>query len=340
MPVTIEESFCNGIGYRRSLMGQGRQYRIGSFNVNRLSRSTATRLRAQNIADIIRHEQMDLVALQEVLDEDALHPVCSCLGTGWESVWLNSRPKKGMKDVDHDPGGEGYAFLWDRRRFRKVQSGLLDGNMENFEPCIYTRYKVNRQEGFEELIRDPVYGRFTPQGLGGGNFELRLICTHIRYNGLDEESDRFFWKMRQNEFDVLTRSLYPMLADMVYGIQMPAYTILLGDYNMNLKRLWTKKPYIDTPDDGIRLDDKRIVTVQDQLTTLKRPKKADEETRGYKHNYDHFSYDKNKLSCLHPFVSRVDVVGSSYYSAFYDNYDLYREEISNHIPIVMTITPG
>ena len=321
-------------------MGQGRQYRIGSFNVNRLSRSSATRFRAEQIADIIMHEQMDIVALQEVLDEDALHPIKSCLGSGWESFWLNSRPKKGMRDYDHDPGGEGYAFLWDRRRLRKVHADTMDGKDGNFDPCIYNRYAVNRKKGQQELIRDPVYGRFTPQGLGGGNFELRIICTHIRYNGLDEESDRFLWPMRQNEFEVLTQTLYPMLADMVYGAQMPSYTVLLGDYNMSLKRLWTKKPYIDTPDEGIVLDEKRIITVQDQLTTLKKPKKKDETTRGYKHNYDHFSYDMNRFKAVQPHVERVDVVGSSYYTAFYDNYDRYRDEISDHVPVVMTITPG
>ena len=321
-------------------MAHGKQYVIGSFNVNRLSRSTATRYRAEQIADIIFHEEMDLVALQEVQDADALMPVRSCLGQNWDGVWLWSRPKKGMRDPDHDPGGEGYAFLWDKRRLRKVHAAQLNGDLGTYEPCIYQQYHVQKAKGQEELIRDPVYGRFTPSGLGGANFELRIICDHIRYNGLDEESDHFYWPMRQNEFDVLTQSLYPMVEDAVYGVQMPAYTILLGDYNMSLRRLWTKKPYIDTPDDGIVIGEKRIVTVQDQLTTLKRPRKAGEDTRGYKHNYDHFSYDIKKLSAMHPAVERVDVVGKSYYTAFYDNYDRYRQEVSDHVPILMTITPG
>ena len=322
-------------------MGQGKQYTIGSFNVNRLARSTSTRVRAEQIAGIIRHEQMDLVAMQEVLDHDALLPILTCLGQSWESVWLNARPKKGMKDVDHDPGGEGYAFLWDRRRLRKMQTALLNGETENFEPCIYEKYAVKKGKGQQDLIRDPVYGRFTPSGLGGGNFEIRILCVHIRYNGLSEDSDRFYWPMRQNEFDVLTQTLYPMLEDAVYGAQMPAYTILLGDYNMNLKRLWTKKPYLDTPDEGIAIDDKVIVTVQDQLTTLKKPKKSMmETTRGYQHNYDHFSYDVKRLSALNPSHRRIDVVGSSYYTIYYDNYDRYRDEISDHLPIAITINPA
>ena len=321
-------------------MGHGREYQIGSFNVCQLSRSTSTRYRAMQIADIIRHEGMDLAALQEVRDADALIPIMTCLGSAWDKVWIQSRPKKGLRDVDHDPAGEGYAFLWDKRRLTKIQTVLLDGRKEDFEPGLIEQYRTDPDEGLEELVRDPVMGRFTASGLGGGNFEIRLICDHIRYNGLDEDRDRFFWPMRQNEFDVLTKSLYPKLEDTVYGSQMPAYTIILGDYNMNLMRAWTKKPYIDAPHDTVVVGDKKIVTVQDQLTTLKKQKKASEKTVGYAHNFDHFSYNVSRLSAVSPTCRRVDVVGTGYYSIYNGDYDRYRTEISDHLPIVLTIRPG
>ncbi|MBR4250433.1 MAG: hypothetical protein IKQ24_09800, partial [Verrucomicrobia bacterium] len=80
-------------------MGYGKQYTIGSFNVNNLSRSTSTRYRASQIADILRHEGMDLVALQEVIDADALIPIMASLGPHWDMIWINSRPKQGLFDV-------------------------------------------------------------------------------------------------------------------------------------------------------------------------------------------------------------------------------------------------
>lgn len=320
-------------------MGHGKEYIIGSFHVTDLSRSTSTRYRAQQIADLILHEGMDLVALQGIRDSDALTPILTCLGKSWNRSWLLSRPKKGIRDVDHDPRGEGYAFLWDTRRFRLLQSTLLNGDKKDAEPEICSKYRSGRDKGLETLPRDPVFGRFTASGLGGGNFELRLICTRILYNGIDEDHDRRFWPLRQNEFDVLTRQILPQIEDTVYGNQMPAYTILLGDYNMNLMCQWTKKPYIDTPAAGFREGDKQIITVQDQLTTLKKPKKAGETTVGYLHNYDHFSYNRNRLSALDPVSRRIDVVGNGYYSTYYGNYDRYREEISGHLPIVLVLRP-
>ena len=318
-------------------MGFGKKYIIGSFNVNGLSRSTATRYRSSRIADIIRQERMDLLAMQEVMDPDALKPVISALGGGWDMVFLQSRPKSGMLDVDHDPRGEGYAFLWDTRRLRKLHIDLLSGEEDTWEPQVYWKYHTNGAE--HTLIRDPVLGRFTPCDLGGGNFELRVLCNHIRYNGIDETRDHFFWPKRQQEFNVLMKTILPRVEDSVYGSQMPSYTILLGDYNMNLQRIWTKKPWIEVPSDGMIVGDKRIVTVQDQLTTLKKPKNSGDRTSGYQDNFDHFSYNVRRLSALQPACRRVDVVGSGTYPIYYGDYDRYREEISDHIPIVLEINP-
>ena len=294
------------------------------------------------IAEMIRHEGMDLVALMEVTDEDALTPVLTCLGPGWEKSWHLSRPKRGVSSADLDVVGEGYAFIWNKRRLARIQSTLLNGQKKDFEPVIYDRYNVHAQKGLKELVRDPLYGRFTPSGLGGGNFELRVICDHIRFNVFDNQKDRLMWGRRQNEFDVLTKVMYPRIEDMNYGSSMPAYTVLMGDFNLNLRRFWTGKPFIDTPQDGLIIGDKRILTVQDQLTTLKKPKDKNpqESTVGYQNNFDHFCYNANRLASMRPAYRRVDVMGTSYYTAYYGDYDRYREEISDHIPIVMTLTPS
>ena len=80
------------------------------------------------------------------------------------------------------------------------------------------------------------------------------------------------------EFNILTRVIYHNISDRRYGNNLPAYTIILGDYNLNLNRPWTKGPYlqenVEIDDAGIR---KHIITVQDQLTTLKAIKRDEKE---------------------------------------------------------------
>ena len=319
-------------------MGMGRTFVIGSWNTGGLSRMNCSLQKAGQMADIIRHEQMDIVGLCEVLDADALMTLVASLGRDWDFVWLQARPKRGFVDVDHDPNGEGYGFVWNRTRLSRISTVLLDGKEETYQPQIYGQYQVDKGRGQKELVRDPVLGRFTPQGLGGGNFELRLLLCHIRYNGIDEDKDRFFWPLRQNEFEVLTRTLLPKVEDATYGSNMPAYTMVLGDYNMNLMRAWTKKPYLEEPRDGYVFEDKVIVTVQDALTVLKKPKKGtDEKTVGYLHGFDHFSYNKNRLASMHPKVRRCDIMGDGYYAAYYGDFDRYRREISDHVPIVISL---
>lgn len=325
-------------------MGSGRTYVIGSFNLHNLSRNRATRDQAVQICNIIMHEGMDLIAMQEVLDDRALDNIMACLGYNWEKVWIQPTVRKGMEGVDKDPRGEGYAFIWNSKRLKKVDTILTNGQKRIYEPRIFNQYKIDRNAGQKDLIRNPLYGRFTPRDLGGGNFEIRLICTHIRYKGPKGESDPSHTQMRQNEFDVLTKALYPKLADRIYGDMMPAYTILLGDYNLNLNRGWTKSPYITEPvvilKDGT--NEKKIITVQDQLTTLKQPQKdnPDMSERGYASNYDHFSYDEIRLGTIHPRYRRVNVVGEKFYVRYFNDFDTYRKEISDHIPIIIELTPN
>ena len=45
------------------------KYKIGSINLKNLSKSTITKRDFEKIADIIRSEEFDIVALQEILSE-------------------------------------------------------------------------------------------------------------------------------------------------------------------------------------------------------------------------------------------------------------------------------
>ena len=49
--------------------GERVKYKIGSINLKNLSKSTITKRDFEKIADIIRSEEFDIVALQEILSE-------------------------------------------------------------------------------------------------------------------------------------------------------------------------------------------------------------------------------------------------------------------------------
>ncbi len=319
-------------------------YKIGSFNVCKLSfesnHEKQTRKNYEKIAEIIRVEKFDIVALQEVYSESAIRILIPFLGVGWDYRWITS--------LKGDPrAAEGYAYIWNSRRIQLV-STIADGNKRTFEPRIINQYKVDRQSGQIGIKRNPYYARFTPSGLpGGAFFEIRLINTHIRFKKGNDGSDLVDVSevaMRKNEFNILAKTVYQKISDKRYGDNMPAYTILLGDYNLNLKRPYTKSPYLE---EVIEINDgnihRKIVTMQDQLTTLKEvsdkesnmdPGSIGASGRGYANNYDHFTFDQNRfennvgIKC-----KRVDAV-RKYYG---DDFAKYRKEVSDHIPIEMEI---
>lgn len=317
-------------------------YKIGSFNLRNIGLSAFGNDRdLKVIAEIIKKEQFDVVALQEVLSEGKVFSnsnsqwskksILMELGNNWEFQWADVESK-------NDRRHEGYAFLWNKNRLRLATTKLLDGTIRTFNPRIC---KMNK----EEMIRRPYYARFTPQGKpGGSNFEIRLICVHTYY-GNDTKDDR---DKRQHEIDVLLKDIYPQIANRVYKEHCPAYTILLGDYNVELKRSWhsnllrTRKPaYLIADENDVvistRWDGMRIKTVQDQLTTLK--SKISEngsdqyDTRGYSNNYDHFSYEELRFEDVHMKVKRIDAVRK--YCG--DSFEKYYKTVSDHIPIMMEI---
>ena len=320
-------------------MGYGKTYIIGSFNVHNLSLKNCGIERAQAIAQIIKQSGMDLVALQEVLDDTVLKKIIGHLPHDrWEATKkLEPKPRKSTEALTKDWRGEGYAFIWNKTRLKKVET-TVNGAKRVYEPTIYNQYKIDKNAGQRELVRNPMYGRFTPNGLGGGNFEIRIICTHIRFNGPKGVDDPSFLTLRQNELNVLSKALYPKIADRIYGNMMASYTILLGDYNMNLKSI---------KDSSFELKDgsnvKNIVTVQDQLTTLKR--KQEEITNQINmsylaNNYDHFTYDSNHLGNINPRFQNVDVIGNSgYHSIYYLTPEKYLTEVSDHLPIIIKLSP-
>lgn len=163
--------------------------------------------------------------------------------------------------------------------------------------------------------------------------------------GVTVVSDLNDSRMRNNEYNVLMQAIYPKISDRSYGNFMPTYTIILAEYNMNLKRDWIvgqgrSSVYIDNEvifiSDGNEI--KQIKTVQDGLTMLKDPQNKengadDNPLRGYANNYDHFSYDIIRFSNANVTYRRVDAVRKY----FNDNFKEYRREVSDHIPIAIDI---
>lgn len=310
------------------------------------------------IARIIREENFDVVALQEVLSQGkaftapdyAKKSILMELGSDWDFAWADAQ-------AENDPRHEGFAFVWKKSRLR-LCSAKVETPYGETERIFYPRIcKVNH----EDMLRRPYYGRFTSNGIpGGANVEFRLICVHTFYGKADNLAER---EIRQHELDVLMKDIYPQITDRRYGDPMVAYTILLGDYNAEL---WTKESrkwqeplkqqrggkipaIMKTDEDGVvisnRYGGRAIKTVQDQLTTLK--SKSDEsedeefDTAGYSYSYDHFSYEEEKFKDVKIRVKRLTSAVNQYCKCDSNDYETdfekYYKTVSDHIPIMMEI---
>lgn len=331
-------------------------YRIGSFNLHNIGMSAFTNERnLEKIAEIIKDEALDIVALQEVLSEGKIFSkddvpsrskkkdLLTYLGgnNSWGFEWAYSG--------DESNRHEGYAFLWNRKRVGLATAEVVRYGKKTQRHYIPRMIKVNRSD----MKRQPFFARFVPNN---SNFEIRLLCVHTYY-GDDTAEDRM---IRQHELDVLMKEIYPQIADKNFQNAYPRYTILLGDYNAELvtddkrqaiiernayrRSQNTKIPmFMKTDGNGCvesELYGVKIKTTQDQLTTLKlkNPDSTDEkfEERGYASNYDHFSYDEDAIGDVinkDNKPQRIDLV-RKYYN---DDFEKYYKEISDHIPIVIEL---
>ena len=339
-------------------------YRIGSFNLRNLGFSVfdeTNKRDLKKIADIIRGENFDVVALQEVLSEGkaftlgdfgfAKKSILMELGRDqWDFEWAYA-------GGENDWRYEGYAFIWNKKRLRLCTTNVVTP-LGIQERTFYPRMlKISRNK----MLRMPYYARFTANGLPGGtNVEFRLICIHTYFGKNDDERDR---AIRQRELDILLKEIYPQITDRRYGYPMTAYTILLGDYNAEL---WTtdsskwlsflnnqkrfKPPAIMNTDlNGEVVSEKyngrKIKTVQYELTTLKRKPngKSGEvfDSGGFANSYDHFSYETDKFKDVKIHVKRIREAVTKYCKPFNGDYnsdfEKYYTTISDHIPIMMEI---
>lgn len=324
--------------------------RIGSLNCLDLSQYSDFKKDISLIARIIIREKFDVIALQEV-SKEGLGLVLTALNrTGGGQKW------EGCSDNND------YAFVWNAKHMTLPKTRLPSGQIRVFYPHVYNQYKRDPELKKLSIKRPPFYGRFQTNYPGLPKVELRLINTHIRFSkgkdGEEQAPTTGELLLRKFEFQALTRSIYYYVSDKVYGkpegesSPLTAYTILLGDYNMNLRRSGAGSSFLDNletvviPCGRSESRNKVIVTRQSELTTLKKQKDSDEQNAEqddeqnteqkaqiFANNYDHFSYDTNRFNGTRKRISRVNTVEK------YCNNDPQEhiKKISDHTPIKMSL---
>lgn len=320
------------------------EYRIGSFNLQRFGANAQKDF--EKIAQIIVEEQLDIVALQEIWSEGKgvermLENVVKYELYNWDmkcSSSSESSDREKVTDMVTNSGrGECYAYLWNKRRFKIVEFAKL-GKNRVFEPRIVNSLGSDVSVDCSFYARAPYYIRLQP--VYGGFFELRLLNIHIFYGDLSLSSVQ----KRQIEYETLVKEIYPQISHNRYGCFRRAYTIAMGDYNLNIFspniQTQVKNAYLSevhTFSDG--KETIQVLTIQDQLTTLRDMERGnyyqneDAADSGLANNFDHFSYSPE----LSPFKSvkceTIDAI-NKYCNG---NYTYYRKNISDHLPVVMTI---
>ena len=260
------------------------EYIIGSLNCCRLG--TAKKHDYDTLANIVVSERFDIIALQEVFKPEALEPLRIRL-PNWEMC--HERPAVGSF------GDYGFSFLWNTKRVKECS--------KEGRPNIITVRGP-------DMTRRPLYGRFTPSELPGGLFfEFRLINVHLCWDSERVKNDK---AKRFEEFKLVTGEIYEYLSNHRYGDFMPAYTIVLGDYNLSALICQTYENSVSTH---------FVETKQDEKTTI--------SANGYASDYDHFSYDVKRFAGIDVRIQRIDSV-NRFMSG---NFEQHMQSISDHVPI-------
>ena len=149
--------------------------------------------------------------------------------------------------------------------------------------------------------------------------------------------------------NILAGAIYPRLHDKTYGVNTPAITVLLGDYNLNLKDSLAGSSYMNTV---IIVDENGMVhsaedipsdknvrtftTRQSQLSTLR--SKGSEEA--YSNNYDHITVETSignqrahdAGAVVNPHAIKVCDLPVDI------DFETYRSKVSDHLPISVELS--
>ena len=343
--------------------------KIGSFNVRNLSASKGFKRDLKKIAKFINYYQLDIVCLQEVLSEGKILKGFNVNGangqaaaynkslmghlTGkWDCQWAMPHTSRELEkamvssDTDEDDAdvrGEGYAILW--RTDKGIELAKKDGVERR--PDIYANgYDSTIAGSMLRLIRDPLEARFK---IKGKKVELRVLSTHVIYaksKSLKDVIDYGAIEMRRKEFYILAGQIYQKVnKDGKSPKAIVPYTILLGDYNLNIGSSLPDTLVFDKDghvlnNDVTEIDENDgtpfvIRNYQNEKTTIKR------DTAEMANSYDHFTYDDRMADLVVPDSCRaVDLIHK--YSSASDKteeelFATYFKDVSDHIPIIITL---
>lgn len=326
--------------------------KIGSFNVKNLADGEGRDI--ARIARIINENDLDIVCLQEVLQEGKIISGISLKGLSgqakaydrslksklsgtWDSEWQQPKLRKKMEVyLGGDKRGEGYAILW--RTDKKKLSLPKDEYGIEVRPKIFSNYDTRIVGSKLRLIRDPLYARFI---IGNKPAELRIITTHIVYGKSTTVKNLLDYgaiEMRRKEFDMLAGQIYYRVSEMYKDINCTSpYTIMMGDYNLNLgynlpyTRCFDKKGHVVSEDEAFF----SVSNLQAEKTTLKR------DYAELANNYDHFTVDdRAKSRIVQDSVAVVDAIHKHIRKrndSEEELFDTYRKQVSDHLPIIVTV---
>ena len=322
-------------------------YKIGSFNIENLGLGALDTKKDQSkdrdlkkIAEIIRKENFDIVAFQEIKSEGKAFWVNGTstkqgilyeLGRNWE-FWPNKN--------ENISGNTEFAFVW-----RKDRVALSEGN----NPCL-TEYR-KRGEAVE-LIRNPIIARFTPIHLP--KMEIRLIDVHLFFG-----SNKFIdIERRKKEFQTLIKEILNKYDDKRYGDNKQSFTFAIGDYNLNLPVLIPdNRNLFASIESNTEVDGKVFKTVQYDPTTIQGKSEEDSESKVniqndkkeiiadevkdllgkegnyWANNYDHATYNAAYDGKAMITEQRINVIAKYCGNDFVS----YQEKVSDHVPIALTI---
>lgn len=316
------------------------EYRIASFNLKKFGLNAWKTRDLAKLAEIIVSENLDVVALQEIFSEgkgifSEKNDVNSLIKElakyelyEWDYCFDTPKDTSDLSIVKDTNRGEGYAYLWNKKRFKLVEYSQL-GTVRQFEPRIINSLSNDVNADCSIFARTPYYIRLQPKY--GGFFELRLINIHMYWGENSIPGDERI-KRRRDEFELLTQCVYPGISMKRYGNFRFPYTIAMGDYNLNLSlpsgEVENTKAVILSNVYSCNMCGKtiNILTDQKDLTTLK-------NDEGYANNYDHFTYSSELSPFLGVSIEAIDAV-RKYCGG---DFSYYREKISDHLPILMKI---
>lgn len=314
------------------------EIKVASFNVKGLSVNNETAIKKRDIkamADCIR--EYDIVALQEMrfpkfrtksyIASPREMPLLFELGSYWRGKMVYYESDRNDETYEIDPRHEGFAFLWNTRKVDLAEDESDDSLTHNYKPGV---------DGIT-LKRDPAYARFK---LKRRPVEIRVINVHIISKEPSENSIRTpvnfgdLNEMRNREFDIIAGQIYKQINDAkLHKGNAHAYTIIIGDYNLNLEGHGVDKECLPQIRYYNRHGEREygsvnvIKTVQEERTTIKK------EGDGYTNNFDHCSYNVDKTEHVISQYGRSTCLNDK----TPEEIKQFRDTVSDHVPIFVTI---